>query len=242
MSRECSGCGDVTPGVSRCLVFVLFATLALVLVAPHVGAQAVGQAPPPKAVAFNLPAQPLASALEGFSTISGFQVVYDGALASGRWSASVIGTLPPDVALKMLLDGTGLSARYMADDGVMLVPSAHPRPRGEINTASPPVVNRYYGLIQSRLERALCSDSRLRGFRAALGFWIGPNGAIVRPTLLSSTGAAELDALIGKAMRNVALNEPPPAGFAQPVVMVITPDLDRDCRTFSFDIQARAER
>jgi outer membrane biosynthesis protein TonB len=142
----------------------------------------------------------------------------------------------------MLLEGTGLSARYMADDGVMLVPKAQSRPRGQTNTASRSVVMRYYGLIQASLERRLCADSRLRGFRAALGFWIGSNGAIVRPTLLSSTGAADLDALIDAAVRAAALDEPPPAGFAQPVVMVITPDFDRDCRAFVTDTQARAER
>lgn len=72
---------------------------------------------------FDLVAQPLVSALERYSAISGFQVIYDGTLVLGLRSAAVKGIFTPKAALQMLLEGTGLSPRYMAADGFMLLRS-----------------------------------------------------------------------------------------------------------------------
>ena len=69
---------------------------------------------------FDLPAQPLALALERYSVASGWQIIYDSNLATGLRSAGVRGNLPPSAALRMLLAGTGLVPQYMAADGVML--------------------------------------------------------------------------------------------------------------------------
>lgn len=198
-------------------------------------------------IAFDLPAQPLVRALESYSAASGLQVVYDGTLATGRQSAEVKGVFTPEMALRMLLGGTGLAPRYMAADGFMLVPSpvetSTPQdPR--INTAPSLVVARYYGRIQAGLERAFCADSRTRagGYRIALGFWIGSSGAVTRSALLGSTGDSNLDATIDRTVRDLAIGEPPPAGFAQPVILVVTPELTRDCQAVQEGMQPiRAE-
>jgi hypothetical protein len=93
---------------------------------------------------FDLPVQPLVSALETYGAVSGWQVVYDGALARGRQSAAVKGR-----------------------------------------------------------------------FASAL---------------LDSTGDPNFDATLERAIRSISIGAPPPAGFAQPVILVITPDVTRDCR------------
>jgi hypothetical protein len=199
----------------------------------------LAMADPAGLVAFDIPAQPLAAAIERYSVVSGRQVVYDGRLAAGRRSAAVEGLLTPEAALRRLLDGTGLGPRDVAADAFLLVAlppaAAASRPDPLANTAPPALVEQYYGLIQARLRTALCADSLIRGggYRLALGFWIGAAGAVSRTALLGTTGSADLDRAIDRAVGGLAVGAPPPAGFAQPVVLVVTPALTRDCRTLA---------
>ena len=60
---------------------------------------------------FAIPAGDLAAALRTFATQSHQQVVFDGALVSGKISASVNGTYTAEDAIGKLLAGTGLDAR-----------------------------------------------------------------------------------------------------------------------------------
>jgi hypothetical protein len=183
-------------------------------------------------VAFDLPAQPLASAIESYSVVSGWQVIYDASLATDRRSAPVKGALTPAAALRLLLAGTGIMPEFMAADGAMLVP--------EPTTARPPAssepaprVRDYYGRIQAGLERTFCADDTVGSgaYRIAIGFWIGSSGSVVRTEPLGSTGRAEIDAAFDRAVRRLAVGEPPPAEFAQPVVILVTPDLLAQCKT-----------
>jgi TonB family protein len=101
-----------------------------------------------------------------------------------------------------------------------------------VNTAPRPVVTQYYGRIQTSLRQAFCADRRVRlgGYRVAVGLWIGASGAVARSTLLDTTGDPDLDAALGRAMDETNIGEPPPTGFAQPVVIVVTSDVTRDCQ------------
>jgi TonB family protein len=144
----------------------------------------------------------------------------------------------------MLLAGTGLSPRYMAADGFVLVPDPKsPRQSLPVNTAPYRVVTQYYGRIQAGLRQTLCADRRARagGYRVAVGLWIGSSGAVTRSALLDSTGDPDLDATLHRAVRDMNIGEPPPAGFAQPIVMVIAPDAMRDCPAQDGMRQTRAE-
>jgi hypothetical protein len=187
----------------------------------------------PSVVTFDLPAQPLTTALETYGATSGFQVVYEGSLARGRRSAEVRGTFTPEIALRMLLNGTGLLPRYMAADGFVLVPDPAKSAQQSlvVNTAPLSVVTQYYGRIQAGLRQTFCADRRARsgGYRVAVGLWIGSSGAVTRSALLDTTGDPDLDETLDRAIGEMNVGEPPPAGFAQPVVMVITPDVTRDC-------------
>lgn len=59
-------------------------------------------------VALNLPAQPLADALQKLGQASGLQVVYEPAAIAGKTAPSVTGQMEPSVALQRLLAGSGL--------------------------------------------------------------------------------------------------------------------------------------
>jgi hypothetical protein len=182
-------------------------------------------------IAFDLPAQPLAAAIEGYSVASGWQVIYDASLAAGRRSAGVSGRFTPAAALRLLLAGTGLHPETMAADGVLL----RPDPTDAIRQA-PPIetdarLREYYGLVQTNLKRTLCADDQFRsgGYRIALGVWVGRSGEITRAVPLGSTGHPEIDAAFDRAARRVAVGLPPPAGFEQPMVILVTPDLAAQC-------------
>jgi hypothetical protein len=181
-------------------------------------------------VNFDIQDQPLSTAIERFSVLSGWQVIYDSALATGRRSARLKGSLPPPAALRILLAGTGLKADFMASDGAVLtlgqqlaIPSSE-RPAPQLQLRS------YYGEIQATLKRAFCSDPRLSAgaFRIALGIWIDSAGQVIRAEALGTTGAREIDIAFESNVSDVAF-QAPPVDFDQPVVVVVTPELLSQC-------------
>ena len=70
--------------------------------------------------AFAIPAQPLVSALNEFSRVSGWQVGMSSQLAQGVASPGVNGALPADQALERLLAGSPLSYRNLGGNNVVL--------------------------------------------------------------------------------------------------------------------------
>jgi iron complex outermembrane receptor protein len=83
----------------------------------------LGQVQPPPASGlrtFDIPAQPLASALNAFGRQAGLQASVDAAIVRGVQAPAVSGTMTPEQALRILLSGTGIQARFTADGGVML--------------------------------------------------------------------------------------------------------------------------
>jgi hypothetical protein len=189
-------------------------------------------ADPGTPIPFELPAQPLASAVESYSVASGWQVIYKASLASGRRSSEVKGNFTPEAALRILLEGTGLVPRYKAVDGVILAPDPAAL-LAQDNTADDvaPSLKDYYGLIQTGLMRTLCASPQIRAssYRIALAFWIGSSGVVARTALLGSTGHADIDGRVDQAIRSLSVGAAPPAGFAQPVVLLVTPDLVGKC-------------
>jgi iron complex outermembrane recepter protein len=72
-------------------------------------------------VPFNIPAQPLGSALTRFSTATGLQVLYEGDMAGSVQAPALHGKYTPDAALRQLTQNTGLSYRYSDSGTVTLV-------------------------------------------------------------------------------------------------------------------------
>jgi outer membrane biosynthesis protein TonB len=185
--------------------------------------------------AFDIPSQPLAAALEAYSVTTRREVVYNGKLAMGRQSTAVRGTFTPEAALQQLLEGSGLTPRYMAADGFVLMPIPADRPRLPVNTAAATSVAHYYGVIQAGLRQIFCADSRTQpgSYRVALSFWIDGDGRVSRTLLLGTTGAPDLDARIERSLHTLTIGAPPPGGFAQPVTLIVTPQppqIGRDCQ------------
>lgn len=70
---------------------------------------------------FDIPPQPLRTALTAFAEQSGWQLFYSAEVAERIMSAGIAGSLGPDEALKALLSGTGLDFRLTAPRVVTLI-------------------------------------------------------------------------------------------------------------------------
>jgi hypothetical protein len=184
-------------------------------------------------ISFNIPSQPLASALETYSSATGREALYNSNLIGDRKSRSIAGKLTPDVALERLLDGTGLSPRYLADGSFVVLSTPEAAPPGRVEAPSA-TFDRYYALIQDSLRKALCTNDRALpgGYRVVALLWIGASGTVVRHERLDALSARDAGAAtetnegIDQTLDHLAISEPPPAGFAQPVTVVVVPQAD----------------
>jgi len=186
---------------------------SLALAAPKASAER-------RQIDFDIPAQPLAAALEQYGDVAGRSVLYNSNLTAGRHSSAVRGPMTVGVALARLLAGTGLSARVLGETSFVLYPAPV-----TAQATLPAPVNHYYARLQSSLRAALCAeaDARPGGYRIALQFWIDPAGKVERFERLGSAGSASVDAGIDHALRRVQVDVAPPAGLAQPVILVVVP-------------------
>ncbi len=187
---------------------------------------------------FDIPAQPLQSALEHYSNVTGSSVVYRAALAVGRRSAAVKGIYTPEAALRMLIEGSGLAAEYTAANAFILQPASRkgggaPAARAS-RAASGAFYRSYYGVVQTGVRDALCRNAvtRAGGYRAAISFEVSPQGRIEGARVLDSTGDAGKDAAIVRTLDDAVLDKAPPPDLAQPFVMLImpqSPEHDQGC-------------
>ncbi|MGO4716223.1 STN domain-containing protein [Bradyrhizobium sp. 2TAF24] len=173
-------------------------------------------------VAFDIGAQPLASALDVYSAATGLQVVYDATLASGRRSRAVAGSMPPDMALRILLDGSGLTAVYAATNAFTVVPAVAER---RMSAASLDSFRPYLAAVQTSIAKAFCRSSLTTPgtYRVEFRFWIGPVGEVLQPELLTSTHDEIRDQAIAGLLRALTIGRPPPRDMPQPVAMAVSP-------------------
>jgi hypothetical protein len=69
----------------------------------------------------------LGPALERHGDVTGHEVLYNSALAQGRRLSPVKDVFTSEMALQKLLEGTGLSAIFLADESFVLVPTEEER-------------------------------------------------------------------------------------------------------------------
>lgn len=190
---------------------------------------------------FDLPAQPLQSALEQYSNVTGSSVVYRTALAVGRRSAAVKGIYTPEAALRMLIEGSGLAAEYTAANAFILRPAAREdRAASAARRADGSrgaFYRSYYGVVQAGVREALCRNAvtRAGGYRAAISFEVSPMGRVERARVLDSTGDRAKDDEIVLALDQTVLDKAPPPDLLQPFVMLIlpqSPEHDRGCPAY----------
>lgn len=195
----------------RCWAFLFSFGLSVVAQA------AIAQEP---RFAFEIPAQPLATALEQYSNFTGRDALYKSNLMLSRRSTAVRGLFPSDEALTILLEGTGLVARYATPNSFVLLPAP------VLATVTPkPVVAQYYGRIQTSLRRVLCADTDARPghYRTAVRLWIDPSGNVTKHERLNSAGTPDLDAGIDRTLRRLQIGAAPPAELVQPITIAIVP-------------------
>jgi TonB family protein len=210
--------------------FFLAALLGILLLTRAAGAQSDGTAD----IDFDIPAQPLAGALDAYSLATGIVAVYHGELAIGRQSSRVRGRYAAETALRILLGDSGLTVQYTSQNAFVLVPASGESPVvripstigfGALATQNA-VEQRYSGLVQSGIKRSLCAKPQTRpgDYRLAMTFRIGPSGEITSLKLLNSTGDRERDAAIVEALQELrSVGAPPPPSMAQPFTMIVLP-------------------
>ncbi|MCK9914441.1 secretin and TonB N-terminal domain-containing protein [Microbacteriaceae bacterium K1510] len=174
-------------------------------------------------LAFDIPVQPLDTALNAYGAATQVAIFYDGSLAAGRKSTAVHGSFTPQQALRKLLEGTDLvgapsGAGTVTIDQVV-APQADEVAAIKRRTAT---FVPYLGTIQSRLNEALCRSTPIRQDEndVLVRFWIAASGAVERVMLLTSTGSPERDSLYANALQSLEIGKVPP-GLPQPITMLI---------------------
>nr|WP_232460539.1 STN domain-containing protein [Stenotrophomonas maltophilia] len=182
--------------------------------------------------AYDIPAQPLEQAVERFSVISGWSVMYPGDLAAGRSSHALRASLAPLPALQMLLQDTGIEAEVIGEQRVVLRRGGQLVAEPDVGTGLPVAERRRrYGGLQQHLRAAFCDDPEIAPGRyaATLRFRVDGEGQVQQPELLSGSGSARRDARLLQAMQGLVLAAE--AGeLPQPVTLQIRPSgTDHDC-------------
>lgn len=115
-------------------------SLALLLGLPTlaIGASQVADAQIQQQLHFQIPAQPLASALIAFSQQSGWQVSAESTLLNGLNSSPVDARTSPEKALAHLLRGTGMQWEVTSTDSASILPPAQSDVLQIKSTPSPP--------------------------------------------------------------------------------------------------------
>jgi hypothetical protein len=183
-----------------------------------------------------IPAQPLSSALQAFGRLTHTLVMGETAQLGNRTSTSVSGDYTREQALRLLLEGTGLDARFVDSQSVAILPM----PSGQGERPSPPSSvlvpladidgfengdADYLELIQTTLTQALCRSPHTRpgGYRLVVQLRIDAAGAVSASRLIDSTGDAARDALIAQTVSSLKFDGGPPASFRQPVTILLRP-------------------
>jgi hypothetical protein len=205
------------------------------------------------AIHFDLPAQPLADALDAYERLTRLSVMAQTRLLAGRTSAAMNGDYSSHEALQRLLAGTGLDANFTDLDEAVIVPSPSPAPSSPL---SPPTVppltvaasdidgvmdagdfRAYAAMVQTRLTDALCASPQTRpgSYRLVAQLRIDASGAIVASKVVASTGLPSRDAAIASAMQAIKLDSAPPAALPEPLTILLRPHadgIDTDCSQF----------
>jgi len=176
---------------------------------------------------FDIEAQPLAAALRAFSEASGMAVLFDDALVADRQTHGLHGEASPHDALRILLAGTGLEARFSSVNAVTVTsqtpPASHAAPAPDADPQAVVLDSRAAGALQSAIERALCvrASTRPGSFRLAVQLWIDATGAVEKAVALAPSDRPARDDEVLAAIRTVRL----PDAFHRfsPVTVLLAP-------------------
>ncbi len=178
---------------------------------------------------FDIPAQPLASALRLYSNEVQLRLFYDSSLMEGRQSPPVHGAMSARVVLLKLLDGTGFFVTSLEPGTATILSSA---PQGDnvhekfaAMKSKAAQFSSYFSDVQAGLRAAFCRspETQVDKEERIIRLWIAPSGAVAHAELISSMGKQAQDDAYAAAIRNLVIDEPPPANLPQPITMMVLP-------------------
>ncbi|RZN15366.1 STN domain-containing protein [Bradyrhizobium sp. Leo121] len=177
---------------------------------------------------FVIPSQHLGAALRAFSTTAQIELFYESSIISGKRSFPVHGTFAPEAAMRVMLQGTGLSSASFEHGTItILSPATKGHDAAELKLAKLGVAqfSSYLALVQASLDQTLCHVPIVAGDPDELlaRLWISPAGGVQHADLLSSTGSDARDRVYLATLARVATGERPPAAMPQPINLMLMP-------------------
>lgn len=182
---------------------------------------------------FDIPAQSLDSALTEYFRETGVQLLYDSALTAGRRSSAVRGNYSLREALRLLLAGTKLIARYSRANAAILTNvdtavDAPLIPLGRVvlrERAAPRRLSQfermtYYGQIEDALQARLRNDERTKKliFTIFVQLRINDDGRVDLLKINRGTGDRSMDRLLTEVLTGTVISKPP-EGLTQPLII-----------------------
>lgn len=190
---------------------------------------------------YEIPAQPVARAIAEFATVSGVSVIYRQSLAGERLSTPLDGRYSAPAALRRLLEGTGLSARFTgpnsaiifiegqappadragssADSGpsALHLDMAEVRAPRTVGRRDPSAFNHYAQRVQTEIFERLKRDGAYAGrrFRLEIAVTVDAMGKISAVELLRGSNEAEWDARVRDVLTGAQLSSAPPEGLSR---------------------------
>jgi hypothetical protein len=182
---------------------------------------------PKPVLQFEIPAQPLASAVSSFSAIAGLEVLVPAELLAQKRSPGVTGAMTSETALRVLLSDTGLMPR-LTDDGLLTIVSIS---QPAAPSRSIPPFARYSAALQSAVTTALCRIAAVKpgDYRVAARLWVRQGGEVAEVGILGTTGDHDRDLLLEAALKRVVVGEAPPPGLQQPTTILVLPRSEAAC-------------
>lgn len=180
-------------------------------------------------IEFDIPAQPLSSALDAYGERTGLGILIDTGNGD-RTASAVSGRYTPAEAITRMLAGTGLHARIVDREVVVIAPAGG----DAIATDSAPVADAAAGYaagqafladIQRHVIGTLCRSTLTRpgNYRLAMELTIDRHGEVLRTHLLGSSGNPQRDIAIVDALEHSTMKAP--AGtLAGPLTLLLLPD------------------
>lgn len=197
---------------------------------------------------YDLPAQPLADALEAVATRSQISIAFEPGVVSTRRSRRMTGRFPPQIALRGILAGSGLVARFTGPRSAIVYDPKQPsasinaepanhatgrqamtfdlavvRAPQTIGQRDPAAVNAYIHRAESAMRGMFVGDPAYRNmsFQLRIALSVDIQGRIVRATPIRIHGGPVRDDDVARVVLGRDLGVPP-AGLRQPLRFDIT--------------------
>lgn len=209
---------------------------------------ASAQEPPQQALrSYDIPAQRLSGALAAFSKASGVDVLLDEPEAAGRQSARIAGRYAAPQALTLLLEGTGLVARFTSARSAVILPRtrAEARAPGEgpdtgpvlaldmLHVTAPRLIGGARGDVPPAFLLAVAGEIRtlvvaaglldgVRRQRTRIRARIDPDGRLRDVQVAEPSDVPTRDAAIAALLERRQLSVAPPPGLRRALLFDVS--------------------